>query len=165
MQLALDFPEQIARLVVVDISPRGYVPSHEKIFAALISLSLKQFQTRKQIEEALASSLPDLGLRRFLLKNLARDANGPFYWRMGLSEIYKNYDQLCQAISSEQTFGGPSLFIRAEDSSYLGPEDSGPITKLFPRAQFRTIADAGHWVHAEQPDAFVQTVLAFFQAG
>ena len=95
--------------------------------------SLNQYQTRKQIEDALAPSLPDLGLRRFLLKNLARDANGHFNWRMGLSEIYKNYGQLCRAISSERTFGGPALFIRAEDSSYLGPEDSGPITRFFPR--------------------------------
>jgi pimeloyl-ACP methyl ester carboxylesterase len=163
MQFALEFPEQLAKLIVVDISPRAYAPSHEQIFAALTSLSITQYETRKQIEDALASSLPDLALRRFLLKNLARDAGGRFYWRMGLSEIYKNYDQLCGAIDTEQSFAGPALFIRGETSPYLGPEDYDTITRLFPRAEFRTIPGAGHWVHAKQPTAFVEIVQEFLR--
>src|SRR5258708_1893067 len=73
MQFALLFPEKIERLIVVDIAPRAYPPNHERILAALMALSVSRYDTRAQIEQALATAIPNLSLRQFLLKNLARD--------------------------------------------------------------------------------------------
>ena len=81
MRLALDFPDRVKRLVVVDMAPRAYAPSHDPIFKALSALDLPIFQTRPQIEDALAKEIPSLNLRRFLLKNLGRDAKGQFVWK------------------------------------------------------------------------------------
>ena len=89
MQLALQFPQRVEKLVVADMAPRAYAPAHDKIFAALLALDLPAFQTRQQIEEALAPEIPNLVLRRFLLKNLGRNAAGEFFWKINLRGLAK----------------------------------------------------------------------------
>jgi len=79
MQFALDFPARVKKLVVVDMAPRAYQRAHDHIFEALLALDLSRFQTRSEIEEALAPGIPSLNLRRFLLKNLGRDNAGKFF--------------------------------------------------------------------------------------
>ena len=87
MQFALDFPARVKKLVVVDMAPRAYQRVHDKIFAALLALDLATFQTRQQIEDALAPEISSLNLRRFLLKNLGRDEHGKFFWKMNLRGV------------------------------------------------------------------------------
>ncbi len=161
MQLALQFPERVEKLVVSDIAPRAYPPLHEKIFAALLALDLAQFQTRQQMEVALAADIPNLVLRRFLLKNLGRDATGAFFWKINLRGLAENYGQIRAAISPALPFAKPTLFIRGGQSKYVKPEDESSIYELFPQAQVQTIAEASHWVHADQPEEFLRKVLAF----
>jgi pimeloyl-ACP methyl ester carboxylesterase len=161
MQLALQFPERVEKLVVSDIAPRAYTSLHEKIFAALLALDLAQFQTRQQMEDALAADIPNLVLRRFLLKNLGRDATGAFFWKINLRGLAENYGQIRAAISPALPFVKPTLFIRGGQSKYVKPEDEASIYELFPQAQIQTIAEASHWVHADQPEEFLRKVLAF----
>ncbi|HYG35839.1 MAG TPA: alpha/beta fold hydrolase [Clostridia bacterium] len=163
MQFALSYPQRVEKLVVVDIAPRAYAPRHEQIFQALSSLDLSRFQTRKQIEEALAPGIPDLATRQFLLKNLTRDSAGVFVWKNGLQEIHRAYPQLNLPVTSNSVFTKPVLCVRGEESDYVVEEDLGQIRALFPNAQLLTIPAAGHWVHAEKPEAFVQGVLAFLR--
>jgi len=161
MQFALSYPAHVTSLIVVDIAPRVYLPSHIPIFEALRALNLEQFQNRVEAEAALAPALPDLVLRRFLLKNLTRDSNGAFHWKLGLEEIYENYESLLQVPKGESAYEGPTLFVRGERSSYLNDVDLPAIHKLFPRAQLKTIPRAGHWLHTENPDDFLETVTSF----
>jgi esterase len=165
MELALRHPAKVVKLVVVDIAPRTYAPRHEQIFAALLSLNLGSFQTRRQMEEALAPTIPNLATRQFLLKNVARDAGGAFRWKNGLREIHQNYDRLGEALQSTRPFEQPALFIRGGESDYLQEEDMGLIRRAFPRAQLATVPGAGHLVHTEKPDAFVRTVRSFLLGG
>ena len=90
MQFALQFPSRVEKLIVADMAPRAYAPAHEKIFAALLTLDLKSFSARQQIEEALASEIPNLVLRRFLLKNLGRNSAGRFLWKINLRGLSGN---------------------------------------------------------------------------
>ena len=94
MQLALDFPQRVKKLVVVDIAPRAYPPSHDRILDALLALNLSGLASRQQIEDALAAGIPSLRLRRFLLKSAARDGGGKFFWKMNLLGLAENYDKL-----------------------------------------------------------------------
>ncbi|MGH7970241.1 MAG: alpha/beta fold hydrolase, partial [Limisphaerales bacterium] len=87
MQMALLFPQQVESLIVVDIAPKIYPPIHHKIIEALGGLDLARFQSRKEMEEALAAAIPELSLRQFLLKNARRKADGSFEWQIGLDEI------------------------------------------------------------------------------
>ena len=161
MQLALDFPARVKKLVVVDMAPRAYARAHDQIFTALLALDLAVFQTRTEIENALAPEIPSLNLRRFLLKNLSRDEQGKFVWKMNLRGVAENYSQLGKVLSGGKVFSNPALFIRGGKSDYIGTKDEAEILKLFPSAEIQTIATANHWVHADAPEEFVRMVLEF----
>ena len=161
MQFALNFPARVKKLVVVDMAPRAYRRAHDHIFAALLALDLPAFQTRPQIEDALAPAIPNLMLRRFLLKNLGRDAAGNFSWKINLAGLAQNYPALCAALPATQPFLQPALFLRGGRSDYIRAVDELRIRELFPLAQIETIAAAGHWVHADEPAEFLRRLLAF----
>lgn len=161
MQFALQFPSRVEKLIVADMAPRAYAPAHDKVFAALLALDLKSFSARQQIEDALAPEIPNLVLRRFLLKNLGRNSTGEFFWKINLRSLAENYPQLGEPISAVAPFAKPALFIRGGKSNYLKAEDEALIRELFPQAQIETLAEASHWVHADQPEEFLRLVQAF----
>jgi esterase len=161
MQFALQFPGRVEKLIVSDMAPRAYLPSHDKIFAALLALDLKSFSARQEIEDALAPEIPNLVLRRFLLKNLGRASENNFFWKINLRGLSENYPKLGEAISAEKPFAKPTLFIRGGKSKYVNAEDGLLIRQLFPSAQISTIAEASHWIHADKPEEFLKLVLDF----
>ena len=172
MQFALTFPARVDRLIVVDIAPRAYAPEHEPVFKALLALDLKQYHSRTQIEEALAPAIPDLTLRRFLLKNLKHrpaapksDEGGSFDWRIPLSSLFASYPKLCEAITPSNTFPGPALFLRGGQSPYISDADAPLIRQLFPRAAIETLPTARHWVHADAPEEFARRISNFLWPG
>jgi esterase len=161
MQFALQFPGKVEKLLVEDIAPRAYLPVHEKIFAALLALDLSKFKERQEIENALAPEIPGLVLRRFLLKNLGRNPDGTFFWKNNLRGISENYTYLGEPLTSAVPFEKPALFIRGGKSDYLKLEDEPLIRQLFPRAEIKTIAEAGHWAHGDKPEEFLRLALDF----
>jgi pimeloyl-ACP methyl ester carboxylesterase len=164
MQFALQFPKRVEKLIVVDMAPRADAPKYEKILAAQLALDLKSFSTRQQIEDALTPEIPDLVLRRFLLKNLGRSSTGEFLWKINLRGIADNYGRLREPVSAPTPFARPALFIRGGRSDYIGRADEPLIRERFPQAVIETIPDAGHWVHADAPEAFLRLVLGFLRA-
>jgi pimeloyl-ACP methyl ester carboxylesterase len=163
MLFALTFPECVQKLTVVDIAPRAYSDHRREILNALSSLDLSSFKTRAEMESHLATSIPDLAVRRFLLKNVKRDQSGAFYWQMNLPAIQANYARLSEEIAGQRPFDKPVLFIRGERSKYIRDQDLPAIQKLFPRVEHCTIAGAGHWVHADAPEAFLRKVREFLK--
>jgi pimeloyl-ACP methyl ester carboxylesterase len=163
MLFALTFPELVDKLVVVDIAPRAYPPYHDEILKALSSLDLRSLKSRPEMEAQLAPSIPDLAVRRFLLKNVKRDQVGNFFWQMNLPAIKANYSRLSEEISNQHSFEKPTLFIRGERSHYIRDEDLSAIQQLFPKVEHCVIAGTGHWVHAEAPEAFLRKVREFLQ--
>jgi esterase len=161
MQFALTYPEKVDTLIVVDIAPKAYPPGHDDIFAALFSLDAQDFRSRQEADAALAKHLPDLALRQFLLKNLERTATGGFRWRINLEAIHTNYPEILKSVAGTGQFHHPTLFIRGGNSQYIDSEDMPTIRTIFPQAQLVTIPNAGHWLHAEAPQAFAELVLNF----
>ena len=163
MQFALSHPARVQKLIVVDMAPRLYEGSHQKIIAALLALDLQLFQTRQQIEDVLAPAIPSQVVRRFLLKNLGRDATGKFFWKINLNGVAENYPILGEAISAQNPFTNPVLFLRGGKSDFVRATDEPEIRRLFPRAHIETIAASGHWVHADKPAEFAGAVLKFLR--
>jgi pimeloyl-ACP methyl ester carboxylesterase len=165
MQLALTYPTRVQKLVIVDMAPRPYSPEHQPIFETLLALDLKQFNSRREIEDALAPGIPDLTLRRFLLKNLAHEPQDAraFKWRIPLPAIFANYPKLCEPIAPQTPFPGPALFLHGGQSPYVSEADVPRIRELFPQAVIETIPQARHWVHADAPDEFVRHVSEFLK--
>jgi esterase len=163
MAFALSYPTLVDKLIIVDIAPRAYPDHHRQILKALLSLDLRSFKSRAEMESLLAPSIPDLATRQFLLKNVKRDQAGAFFWQMNLAAIDANYDRLNAQIASPHPFDLPTLFIHGEYADYIRDEDAASLRKLFPRAELCEIAGAGHWVHAEKPEAFLRKVREFLK--
>ena len=163
MQFALSHPERVPKLIVVDMAPRVYKPSHAAIFSALFALDLSAFQTRHRIEEALGPAIPNLVVRRFLLKNLGRDGAGKLFWKINLRGIAENYPLLGESLSATTPFVKPALFLRGGKSNFITAADEPMILQLFPQAEMQTIDDAAHWVHADKPEEFTGRVLNFLR--
>ncbi|MDP1727926.1 MAG: alpha/beta fold hydrolase [Bacteroidota bacterium] len=161
MQFALEHPEIVENLIVVDIAPKHYERGHDAVFKALFAVKLNQLTSRKDAEDAMLPFLPDYGTRQFLLKNLERNADGSFQWKMNLPVLYENYEDMSREIFYNLPFLGRTLFIKGEKSAYILKSDDTMIKTLFPNSTLITIAGAGHWVHADKPDDFYETVLNF----
>ncbi len=161
MEFALSYPGAVRKLVVVDISPRATLARHDAILEALTHLRLERFTSRESIEEALKPEIPDQAVRRFLLTNLEREEDGHYSWRMNLDSLRRNYGEINRGIDNGRKFNGPVLFLKGENSPYIGEGGTPVIKALFPKAQFQSIAGVGHWVHAEAPDEFLAVVRTF----
>jgi pimeloyl-ACP methyl ester carboxylesterase len=162
MQFALLYPDQVEKLVVVDISPKAHVPRQSGTIQALLALDLGKYQHRGELDAALAESVPDEELRQFLLTNVARDKSGAFVWKANLSAIWENRRLLGAALESERPCIKPALFIRGGKSDYVTDADLDSIRRLFPRVTMETISEAGHWIHADAPTKFLSLVMEFF---
>lgn len=161
MQFAISYPEMVTSLVVVDIAPKAYKGGHQEIFDALLAVDLKRIESRKMADEQLLERIPDFGVRQFLLKNLTRDKEGGYRWKMNLSAIYKNYENILANILPDEPYTEASLFIRGARSGYIKEEDESLIKSIFSEAEIVTIPEAGHWVHAEAPKALLSTFNNF----
>jgi esterase len=160
MQTAIEFPDRVNKLIVADIAPKGYPPGHDEIFEALYSIDLAKVHYRSDAEDVLLQKIEDFGVRQFLLKNLQRNKDGTYSWKMNLDVLRDDYAHIRGPVSTDN-YNGPSLFIRGERSGYILDEDWPAIQEQFPMAKLETIEDAGHWVHADQPDKLFNHVLRF----
>ncbi len=163
MQFALTYPEKLDKLIVVDIAPKAYNSHHDEILDALQSLDLNKIERRSDAEEMLSAKIPQPAVQQFLLKNLGREADG-YKWKMNLPALVENYDKIIGDVSSENIYNGPTLFIRGAESHYILEEDIPVIKAQFPHAEFVTFDGVGHWVHAQVPDLFFETVLRFLNS-
>lgn len=164
MWLALVQPELVSGLVVVDIAPVQYPNRFESIFIALSRIDTENMENREQADRMLAPDIDDPGLRQFLLQNLER-RDGAWRWRNNLALLNREMATLTgfPELPDSSQYPGPVLFIRGGSSDYLMPEFQPRILALFPHARFRAISGAGHWVYAEQPEAFRAALDGFFQ--
>jgi pimeloyl-ACP methyl ester carboxylesterase len=165
MQFALSHPERIDKLIVVDISPVQYPPHHHAVIEAIQSMNPLDLKDRSEAEAHLRTHLEeDEDTIQFLLKNLSRRQDAGFEWKPNMPVIIAHYDDLMAGITGSQPFNKPTLFVRGGLSNSLKDEDWSQISQLFPQAQLITIANAGHWVHADQPGALIDAIEAFMES-
>jgi pimeloyl-ACP methyl ester carboxylesterase len=163
MLAALTSPAMVARLIVADIAPVPYPPHYREVAAAMASLPLSPGTTRTQADAALAEAVPDRSMRNFLLQNLQTGAAPA--WRIGLTEIIAAFPTIeGWDVPPDARYTGPTLFIAGATSDYILPEYRPTIRAWFPAARFVTLKNAGHWLHADNPDGFVAVVEAFLTA-
>jgi pimeloyl-ACP methyl ester carboxylesterase len=148
-------------MVVVDISPRYYKRHHDSILNGLKSIDLSNLKTRQEADAQLSKFEPDFGVRQFLLKNLYRDEQNEFHWRINLPVISDNIDNVGEALDEKIRISKPALFIKGSKSHYIMEADEVLIKKIFSDARIETVEDAGHWVQAEKPKEFLEKINAF----
>ena|SRR5690554_3932774 len=161
MTFALQHPEKVDKLIVVDIAPRFYPVHHQSILDSLNAINLDQLKSRAEADEILSKFEEVKSTRQFLLKSLGRNEEGKFMWRINLPVITEKIENISQAIESDNTFEHPTLFITGANSRYVQDKDKADIAIYFPNSNIIKMKDAGHWIHAEQPEAVIRTVQAF----
>ena len=164
MKFALTHPELLKKLIVVDIAPRYYPVHHDVILQGLQAIEVEALKTRREADATLAEYVPELGVRQFLLKNLGRNTEGGYEWKMNLPVISEQIENVGEGLGEGDRFEKPTLFINGAASGYIKEADKPMIRGIFPNSEVETIEGAGHWVHAEKPEEFVEKVRTFLKS-
>lgn len=163
MQLALNHPERVDQLIVVDMAPVTYAHNFNDILAALRSIPLDTVSSRNEADEILKKKIDVLSLRQFLLQNLESANAGGYQWRVNLDSIENNMSNIMGFPESDKngTFSKPTLFIGGGNSIYLADRHLEAALALFPSAQVDIIKGVGHWPQVEAPKAFSASLQPF----
>jgi pimeloyl-ACP methyl ester carboxylesterase len=161
MQFAMNYPDQLQKLIVVDIAPKSYPVHHRQILDALLELNKTEITSRRQAEEILAKYIENFSIRQFLLKSLYWKDKNHLALRFNLDVINRNIEIIGQGLENVHPFTKPTLFIRGKLSNYITEDDYPMIKNIFPNAEIVTFENAGHWVHAEAPQQFFEVVKNF----
>ncbi len=163
MNFAVKYPGKLDKLIIVDIAPKQYPVHHDHILDGLHDINLNTLTSRTEADQLLSRQVPEPDVRQFLLKNLARGSESKFEWRVNIHAIDEHIEEIGAGMQYEGQFTGPTLFIKGVRSDYYASGDEESILKIFPSAQFVTL-NTGHWVQAEDPKTFAETVFDFLKA-
>ena len=161
MLFAALHPEIVSKLIIADIAPRFYPVHHDAILEGLSALDFEAITSRKEAEVQLSKYVQDLGTRQFLLKNIYRVSSEILGLRINLETLKINVSEVGEALPSALNFQKDSLFLRGDKSEYISVQDETLIKLQFPAAVIKTITNAGHWLHAENPVEFYHNVRVF----
>lgn len=160
MKLAQKYPERVKKMIVADIGPRYYPVHHDKILKALRAVPLNDIERRTDAESYMEEFIAEPGVRQFLMKSLYQPERNSFAWRFNLDAIESNIEKVGEAMD-EAEYDGETLFIRGGNSDYIKDEEWADILLVFPKAYLMEVEGAGHWLHAEKPEEFVEIVKDF----
>jgi pimeloyl-ACP methyl ester carboxylesterase len=166
MVLALRHPELVERLCVVDVSPVAYdrLSEFSRYVAAMQGVDLGSLASRGDAEAALADAVPDETVRGFLLQNLRRDGDG-WRWQANLDVLGADLPEIGgwpeEQLAGTPPYRGPVLWVAGARSDYVRPEYAAAMDRWFPANRLVTVKQAGHWVHSEQPEVFVEVLRHF----
>ena len=159
MHFADRHPTRCRKLIIADMAPIAYPPHHTPLFDALSALDLTRFDRRQEVDAALAGTIQEPGIRHFLLKGLHLAAPDRFAGRYNLPVLRRHLADMT-AFLPLGTGDLPTLALYGTRSDYVVGRGLKALNAHFPQLE-ATGLEAGHWLHAEQPDAFAQRVEAF----
>lgn len=174
MWFAADFPEKVEKLVIADIAPKDYLLLkedsqfylHQNILLAMMEIDFTKIKSRNDVDDFMSQKIDDGNIRQFLLKNVAKDKISHLYkWRVNAGVLYDHLDEIVSGVNKNwlddriPITSYPVIFIRGMKSKYILPEDEPMIKEIYPDSKIIDIPDAGHWLHAEQPELFMKAVM------
>jgi pimeloyl-ACP methyl ester carboxylesterase len=176
MFFAVAWPEMVQSLIVVDISPRSYKSltqpvqqslDHMNIISSMLGVDFSKVNDREDVNHILAETISSERLRHFLLKNVTRNKEGEYEWKLNIKTLHDQLPRILDGIDPKPYLNGngitgfPVLFIKAEKSGYIKEEDISVIKTIFPMAEMVTIPGVDHWLHVEKPELLIKTVSYF----
>jgi len=163
MLFATKYPEMVEKLIVADIGPKFYPQHHQTILEGLNAVDFSLKPSRNEVEEIVSKYITDFGTRQFLLKSLYWQEPGQLAFRFNLAVFNVNMDEIGNPLPENAIFIKPTLFIRGGNSNYILDEDFENIKNHFPDSSIETIPNAGHWLHAENPQLFYEITSSFLK--
>jgi len=160
MRVAQKQEDLLEKMIIVDMGTKSYPMHHEHILAGIHSVKVDEIKARREAEEQMRVHIDSEGVLQFLLKNLHWKEKGKLAWRMNTPVLEREMPEILSAMPEGEVFT-PTLFVRGELSNYILDEDFESLENQFLDSEIVTIANAGHWVHAESPTEFLETLLSF----
>jgi len=161
MQLALDNPTLVSRLIVVDIAPVNYTHDYGPVIAAMRRIQDMHIRQRDEADAVLAETVPEAQVRGFLLQNLVHGKDG-YRWRVNLDAMENHLQSITGFPDARgRIWNGPALFVRGAQSDFVTEDNRQAIASLFPKYSLVTVANAGHWLHAENTPGFLAGISEF----
>ena len=165
MHLALTHSGCVDHLIVMDIAPVDYEHGHVEFIEALSAIDLNRIGSRADADQELAQTITDSATRLFLLQNLSLN-EGHYTWRINLPVLREFHSDIMSFPEmSGAAFDGPTLLLSGAKSNYVSSADHPTILRYFPNTVFSVVRDAGHWVHADQPQAVCDSIVQFLSRG
>jgi len=166
MFFALDYPDLLDKLVVVDIALRRYYPNLEyKILVdAMMEVDFSSARSRSDVDRQLKQTVHSLKLRQFLLKNIYWKDKKTLGWRVNLPVLKESLPRTLEGIRPEKKFLNPVLLVRGGLSDYVMDADLPAMINQFPQTSVQTLTNASHWVHADAPGEFYSLAHEFLLA-
>ena len=161
MLFATLYPKLVSNLIIADIAPKFYPVHHDAILEGLTSLNFQTINTRKEADLQLSNYVQEAGTRQFLLKNIYWVSPGVLGLRINLPALKTHVSEVGEALPPSLSYVKECLFLRGDKSEYISLQDEGLIKSQFPEASIKIIANAGHWLHAENPVDFYESVRSF----
>jgi len=170
ISFAIKWPEMLNGLLIADISPFTYESSklaaytqNLVILNAILSVDLNKISTRSDAEMFLREKISSEKERNLILKNLQRNTNNSFSWKLNASSLLTNLDKIMEGIKRQTDFnqqitGFPVLFLRGSNSDYICTDDIRDILHVFPAAEIITVEGAGHWIQVDRPDEVIKNI-------
>ena len=172
VHFTMKYPEKIAGLLVADISPFRAADTRSKEFnqglkllRIIVETDVSQAESRNDLDALLAGKVPSAKFRAFVMKNLRRTAGNKFEWKINAEALMKNVEKIMDGLPCENGLntpvsGFPVIFLKGEKSDYLRSADWDDIVRIFPAAVLKVIKNAGHWIHADNPEEVSGTLLS-----
>jgi len=160
MRYAQQYPERISKMIVVDMGVKSYPIHHDRIIEGLKSIDLSKVKSRGEAREQLSGYIENKSIRQFLLKNLYWKEKGQLAWRINIEVLERELEAITEALPEKESLT-EVLFISGGQSNYILTSDYDQIRRYFPLADFHVIQKAGHWIHAEAPEEFIEETLGY----
>jgi esterase len=164
MFLAMQHPELLDKIIIADIAPKYYPVHHQTELEALNAVDFSTKPDRQAVDATMSEYIEDAGTRQFLMKNLYWKEPGQLGFRFNLPVFNSEIENVGMGLTEGSVYNGPVLFLKGEKSNYIKDEDYDNIKTFFPQAEIKVIANAGHWLHAENPTDFLAASLQFLKA-
>ena len=158
MVLSILKPSLVEKLVIADIAPVSYFHDNTQYIRAMKNVQLDKLATRTDAIIQLAESVPKPELRSFFAQSIDLKNKR---WKLNLDVLESEMEKIISFPQLSGKFEKVSLFLSGALSNYLQITHRPTIKKLFPKAKFAKIPNAGHWLHAEKPREFEAAVRTF----
>lgn len=161
MEFAAQYSHRLMSLIIIDVAPYPYTPHHTEVLNMLSTICLDHYASRQDIELAISNHLNDPSIVQFMMKNIKRnEENLQFEWKFNQCVLLDNYTNIIQFMPSNG-YSGRTLFIGGDKSDYITKNTSIYIFDLYPNAEIEFVSNAGHWVHADNPDELSSLIFNF----
>ncbi|GAA0753926.1 alpha/beta fold hydrolase [Psychroflexus lacisalsi] len=164
MRFATLYPEQVDKLIIVDIAPKYYAPHHQQILEGLTKISEAKLTSRSDADELLSNYISEKPIRQFLLKNLYWKTQDELNLRLNLKALKQNIEEVGKGLPQNAKYSGEILFIKGGKSDYITTSDESDMGTHFDNFEIKSIENAGHWIHAEKREEFFGMSLKYLKS-